>query len=186
MVVSDPLRPNSTDANAWSEGDHTDVNEEVTQPDASGVGYLNANDIAADDNDVVTLGFPNTIDDVDEVTNITVWTLGNRINTETAEMWINGEGEQECAITEGPYVWTSNSWNVSWNQAGLDALQVSYRADCAQKVSGQSIDVVYVIVTYTAVAGPEGYGHKVLGVLPASIGKVLGVETANVGKVIGV
>ena len=185
MVVSDPLRPNSTDANAWSVGDHTDVDEEVTQPNAGNSDLLSASDAAGDDNDVNTMGFPNTIDDVDEVTNITVWTNGNIVNTDTPEVMITGEAYVECLLTQGALVWKSNSFDVSWNQAELDALQVSYRADVDLKVSGCNIDVCYVIVTYTATGG-AGWGHKFLGVVGASIGKVSGIPTADVGKIKGV
>ena len=74
MVVSDPLRPNGTVLATWFQGTHTSVNENVTQPNPGNANYAVANE--ADNNEVFKLSFPNTIDDIDEATNITVWTEG--------------------------------------------------------------------------------------------------------------
>jgi hypothetical protein len=191
-MVTTILRPNSTDANAWASGDHTDVDEEVTQPDDGDqvVPTLSASNLLTDDNDVVTLGFPNTITDVDEVTNITVWSNGMRIGWDTPEVMITGEAYTECNLPEGidpatDYGWTSDSFNVSWNQAELDALQVSYRADVPDKADSNMLDVVYVVVTYTATGGAT-WGHKFIGVEGANISSVSGVAIANIASIKGV
>ena len=181
------IRPNSTGANAWETGDHTDLDEEVVQPNDGNQGedVVAAGEITGDDNAVIELGFPNTINDVDEVTNITVWTNGFVIGGDTPEVMITGEAYVECSIPETNYGWTSDSFNVSWNQAELDALQVSYRADVPDKEDFNNLDVCYVVVTYTPTA-PAGYQHKFLGIAPNKIGKVCGIPTANVGKIKGV
>ena len=187
MVVSDPLRPNGTGANAWFSGDHTEVYEEVTQPDPGTVDQIRAQ--TAENDEIVELTFPNTIVDVGEVTNITVWTWGHVMDVNSPEVDINMGGWlndwKECTMGIGePFTWKDLTWTGSWSQSDLDGLVVRYRADTPAKVDANSLCTVYVIVTYTEAV--TGYAHKVLGVAPSSIGKVLGVETANIGKVIGV
>jgi len=186
MTVSDPLRPNGTSVNQWGYGDHTYVDEAVTQPNAGGGDTWNG--YTDDNNEFIAMTFPDTIDDVDEVTNITVWTYGGVYSSHHPEVQIIvggiGETAQETSLgTIASFKWCSNSFNGSWSQSALDSLVVQYYCDATDKNDGNYLDVVYVIVTYTSTS--TGYDHKVLGVASASIGKVLGVATASIGKVNG-
>ncbi|KKM13925.1 hypothetical protein LCGC14_1711280, partial [marine sediment metagenome] len=188
-MATDILRPNSSDSHTWSIGTgHANVDDEVTQPDAGDSDILGAFFANGDDNDVEVLGFP-TISGISEVTNITVWTYGSVTTiTDTPEIDVNMGGWQgyvECVINSTTMKWTSNSFNGSWNQANLDGLQVRYRADVSDISKGadsNNLDVVYVIVTYTVVAG---YGHDFIGVPAANIDNVIGVPTENIDKIIG-
>ena len=187
MVVA-TIRPNSTIANPWFDAHHTYIDEEHNQPGDVGDDVLtiaNKND----NDEVFTVGFPNTIDDVDEVTNITIWTRGSSLLGTDPEIWLLLDwttAEQQCTL-DTVEAWTSNSFNGSWSQADLDSLQLNYRADvdAGQKADGHNIDVAYAVVTYTP-TGPAGYQHKFLGIPSAKIGKVCGIPTANVGKIKGV
>ncbi len=187
------LRPNDTVSNAWSIGDHTDVDEEVVDPNGSDDVWWLATWASTDDNDIIIMGFPNTIDDVDEVTNITVKTLGeiNLSGDGDPEVdinmggWQNEGSEPECVLGfMGTPAWETNSFDGSWSQSDLDGLQVKYIADCIPKNSGNWLDVVYVIVTYTQLGA--GYTHKVSGIAPANIAKINGIARANIAKVNGV
>jgi len=86
--------------------------------------------------------------------------------------------------------WESKTWaGLTGNQGDLDGLQVKITAGNLQ-TSSNCVTVHDTIWLYTLIvvitwSPPAGYGHKVLGVLPANIGKVLGVLRVNVGKVIG-
>ena len=180
------IRPNSTPVNQWFAGrDHTDVDEEVVQPNAGnqGTDVIAASDIMADDGQIESFGFPDTINDVDEVTNITVWSNGWQDGGNSPEVKITGEDYVECTLG-GAFGWTSDSFDVSWNQSELNALVVTYRADVPNKNDTNTIDVCYVVVTYSQAAG--GWGHKMIGVAGASIGKVSGVLIGNIGKIKGV
>lgn len=183
------LRPNATVSNEWSIGNHTNVDEEVTQPAAGDDDCLVATNGDGDDNQVVVLGFPNTITDVDEVTNITVWTYGGRFGNNSPEVDVNMGGWQgylECTLAADPnWSWTSDSFDGSWTQADLDGLQVRYRADVPDKYNTNYPSVVYVVVTYIPTA-PVGYGHDFMGVPAANIDNVCGVPAANIDKIKGV
>lgn len=179
------LRPNETVSNAWSIGDHTDINEDVTQPDISGVGFLTATESAGDNNDIVVLGFPDTITDVDEVTNITVWSWIGIVGNNSAEIDINMGGWLEDYREVSPIGWTSDSFNGSWTQEDLDGLQVRLRADVPVKYNSNIFDVLYVVVTYIPIS--VGYtAGKPMGIATNKIGKVLGILTANIGKIKGI
>ena len=183
------LRPNATVTNEWYIGNHTGVDEDVTQPNIP-TGYPDdwASD-PSDDNEIIVMGFPNTIDDVDEVTNITVWTYGETMEDDDPEVSVNMGGwqvDQQCNLPpfEVPN-WTFNSFNGSWTQANLDALQVRFTADTPSKYGSHDLWCIYVVVTYDAVV-PEGYGHDYMGVPAANIGSVSGVPTGNIDKIKGV
>ena len=182
-MVTTILRPNSTDANAWSGGSHLSVDDPgVEDPDNGDDVCLTASEVNADDNDLVDLGFP-TIANIDEVTNIRVKSLASSVGGGQPEVDVNmggWQGYQECTL---PTNWTSNSFNGNWSQADLDGLQVRYRADVPVKLDSNNLDVVYVIVTYSV---PAGYGHDYMGVPAANIGSVNGVPTANIASIKGV
>ena len=82
------------------------------------------------------------------------------------------------AITEGTEATTySGSAITSVNSpAKVDGLSVTITPDSG----GIVLHEVFVTVDYTAASG---YGHKVLAVAAANIGKVNTVATANIGKI---
>lgn len=179
------IRPNGNAiAQTWFDADFSYVDEEVNQPDAGGEDYANAT--LDDNNETFEVSFPDTIDDVDEVTNITIWTLGGSFSA-NPEIWLVldwSTAEQQCEIPiAGDMGWTSNSFDGSWSQADLDSLVLIYRADGGEKGDTTWIDVAYAVVTYSIPA--VGYAHKFLGIAPNRIGKVCGILTANVGKIKG-
>ncbi|KKM93834.1 hypothetical protein LCGC14_1204470 [marine sediment metagenome] len=180
-MATDILRPNATVSNAWSIGNHASVDENVTQPDVpGGTDYLTATNNNSDDNDVIVMGFPNTITGVGEITNITVWNWGFKVGSNFPEVDINmggWQGYQEC----GQFNWTSDSFNGNWNQGDLDGLQVRFRADVPVKNDTNNFNVVYVVVTYMI-----GYAHSFLGVPAVNIGNVNGIPTANIASIKGV
>ena len=186
------LRPTSTDANGWFGGTHADVDEEVSDPDMGDENELYSSNAQGDDNDEVILGF-GTIQNVAEVTNIRVKTLGGIMGTNTPEVdvnmggWQNLGAEPECPITGGPlaedYTWEDNDFPGSFSQSDLDDLQVKYIADVPVKLDGNGIDVMYVIVTYTEAA--VGYGHDFLGIPAANIDSIMGIPAANIDNICG-
>ena len=144
-----------------------------------------------------TFGFPDTINDVDEVTQIVVNVHYSFINADespagsiTIDVYLGGWlGTKTFTKPHGG--WEAFTWaGLSASQADLNGLQVKFYAAGlgAGKYIPDSCQVhaVNVDVTYTATGGPAGWGHKVKGVLPANIGKINGVLTANIGKVNGV
>jgi len=188
MVVSDPLRPNGTVLMEWVDGTgHGDINNEVTDPDEDITTFIRATTAAGDDNDVCIVSFPDTIDDVDEVTNIQVKTFGAKA-TDNPEVSVNMGGwsaEPECVLGEVPStIWATNNFGGSWSQADLDGLQVRYRADIEEKNGLNVIFICYVIVTYTATA-PTGYGHDFLGIPAANIDSIMGIPAANIDNICG-
>ena len=182
MVVT-ILRPNSTEVSTWLDASHSYIDEVIEEPDAGDDEYCSAN--SDDNNEVFTVGFPNTIDDVDEVTNIIIWTQA-QTNAGDPEIWIQlvwTEAEQQCDLPL-EFGWTSNSFDGSWNQEELDALLLHYRANTPDKGNTLFIETAYAVITYTAVSA--GWGHKFLGIPAANIGKINGIPIANIGKVKGV
>lgn len=185
MVVT-TIRPDSNAiAQTWFDADFSYVDEAVNQPDAGGEDYANAN--ADDNNETFEVGFPNTINDVDEVTNITIWTLGSSFSA-NPEIWLVLEwstAEQQCEMPIGGDMdWTFNSFDGSWSQADLDSLVLKYRADGAEKGDNTWINVCYAVITYSQVA--VGYGHDFMGVPAANIDEVNGIPTANIDTIKGV
>ena len=182
------LRPTSTDANAWSIGNHADIDNEVTQPATNADDWIAALSASADDNDVIVLGF-GTIGSIDEVTNITVWSLGVYIGS-TPEVDVNmggWQGYQEVALgpPPAPGIWASDSFDGSWSQSDLNGLQVRYRADVPIKDGSNTIYISYVVVTYTT-GPPAGWSHKIQGIANTNIAKISGVLKVNIAKVNGV
>ncbi len=186
MVVSDPLRPNGTVLMEWSGGTgHADINNEVTDPDEDITTWIQADIAHGDDDDVCIVSFPNTIDDVDEVTNITVKTFGDKITLNPAvAINMGGWSEQLCTLGDVPFpAWATDSFDGNWSQEDLDGLQVRYRADIADKTGLNQIYICYVVVTYTQAAEEEGWPHKVLGMTPA---KFNGMEITDGVKILGI
>ena len=185
MVVSDPLRPNATVTNEWLYGDHTDVDEEVTQPSTPD-GYPDDWSCDPDDHgEIIVMGFPDTIDDVGIITNITVWTYGETMEEDypAISIYMGGDWEDDQNCNLPGYTlggWTSDSFDGSWNQTDMNGLQVRYTANTDTKYGSHSLWCVYVIVTYTI---PSGWPHKVLGMSPT---KFNGMEITDSSKILGV
>lgn len=193
-AIVDPdnlLRPNSAVSHTWSVGTNpTDVDDLVVDPDAGDAIVVQAVGTNGDDLNVEKFGFPNTIDDVGEVTNIAVHTYGGWIGSASPDVKIYIGGEEawvSANLPVGAFLWRTNNFAGSWSQSDLDSLEVWYRANVADVGKGPEInnlDVVYVIVTYTPPV--SGWGHKFNGVANINIGKINGVLKANIAKVNGV
>ena len=146
---------------------------------------------------IETFGFPDTIDDVDEVTQIVVNVYYSTVDADeaptgscTIDVYLGGWLGTKSFTKPKAGGWQAFTWaGLSGSQADLDGLQVKFNAVGlgSGKYLGDvvSVHAVNVDVTYTPTAG-GGWGHKVNGVLPANIGKINGVLTANIGKVNGV
>jgi len=182
------IQPNSDNVpNDWLpiSTEYTLIDEARGSPNTT--DYISATNLTGDDNKVSEFGFPNTINDVDEVTQIIVYSYGIKVGTPTPEvdLYIGGgwRGYQECSVTTG-WGWVGDTWNGSWTQAELNAVQVRYRADVPNKNDVNQISCVYLRVTYTQVV--LGYGHDFMGVPAANIDSVNGVPTANIDNIKGV
>ena len=191
-MATDTLDPNSTVAHTWSGGaGHTNIDDGVRQPTIGDTSVISALFANGDDNDVEIVGFPNTIIDVGEVTNITVWTFGGAFQYPEVSIDMGGvQTYQECVLGVGPnYLWESNSFNGNWSQADLDGLEVLYRADTPDPGKGPGgnwIDACYVVVTYTE-AGVDYLLSDPLGVdIVAGVKSVMGVAYANIKSIKGV
>ena len=193
-MTSTALDPNSTVAHTWSEGSgEPDIDDGVRQPDAGDTAYIGATFGAGDDNQVEIVGFPNTIIDVGEVTNITVWSWA--CGFVQPEVSVNMGGWQTyqnvnygVGIPNTNEAWTSNSFNGSWSQSDLDGLQVGYRADVPDPGKGPSgnwINACYVVVTYTEPAADYAASNP-LGVAIAGVKSVMGVLLADIKEIKGV
>lgn len=183
------LRPNADVANPWSRGDWDSINDVELQPAGSGdATYLEG--WVGDNNSVYKCGFPDTITDVDEVSNVTVWCWGYEVGGDP-EITINIDGVeeawQECTLPTGAGNddWTSNSYNGAWTQANLDSLEVWLRSDSPVKNDIDKFSVVYVVITYSQVAAGWA-GGDFIGVVNANISIISGVAIADIDNVKGV
>lgn len=178
------IQPNSDDVpNDWNPigTEYILIDEPYGSPNTT--DYISAANIVGDDNKVSEFGFPNTINDVDTVTQIIVHTYGIRTGSPTPEVDLNiggWQGYTECSIGTS-WGWATDTFNGSWTQAQLDAVQVRYRADVPGGGNINQISCVYLEVTYTT-----GYGHDFIGVLAANIDEVCGVPSANIDNIKGV
>ena len=173
---------------------HDQINEDHGSP--NNYTYVAATEVNADDNDLEQFGFT-TLDDIvdNSIVSIRVYTYGAYLTGGTPEIAVSWDGGVnftayvECNIPSGgqaEFDWTFNQWlGLSYSKSDLDQFQVSYRGDCAPKLSGNTVCCVYVVVTYTEVV--EGWAAgKPLGVAPADIAKVMGVAIADIAEVKGV
>lgn len=182
-------RPDGTEAGGWAGSqspNHEGINQGVTQPTAPDAENVTAND--GDENDVDRYTFDNSIDDVDEVTQIKFWIYVQQNGNTWADInvdlggWL---GVVRFSPAAGPGWSSQTRAGLSGTQADLDGLRIQLTADSDMgKTAFIAIREIYAEVTYTAV--PVGYGHKVNGVAPANIAKVNGILTANIAKVNGV
>ena len=182
------IYPNATIQEQWNSTgspNHAEI-DEVT-PDVG--DYVNAVG-TTNDNKIDIYGFPNTIDDVDEVTQIAVRVYCINIDADESPAGDVGNVDIDLGGYQGAksinkplnglqtLTWTG----LSGSQADLDGLEVKLSvgtlSDGKIIPGSYQIYALSVLVTYTPVAA--GYAHKVLGVLPANIGKVLVVDTANI------
>ena len=206
------IRPNSDNLNNWfSPADpatHYDVvDDAVSYPNNAGTSDFIVNDgFVGTDNMVDDFNFGN-LSDVDEVTQIKIYSLGGIFKQGTTAYYpelqysIDGGSNWYPATPHdctGHYISTSPTqqyaWDVltvsslSWTQTQINNIRIKFIADTPNgdknSADANFIAVIYIEVTYTSTS--TGYDHKVLGVASASIGKVLGVATASIGKVSGV
>lgn len=189
MVVSDPLRPNATVSDDGWTGDHTDIDNAVTQPATNTDDYIHASAVGGQDTDVIVLGFPNTLTDIGEATSITVWAYNKYADLGACRFDVNLGGWQEYKYNDASgahptVLWGKAIWNGSWTQSDVDGLQVRIIADVGTGKADEIWNyIVYCVITYTA---PSGYGHDFMGVPAANIGSVSGVSTTNIASIKGV
>ena len=179
------LRPNGTEVNQWRWGDHTNIDDDVEDPEEGDGQTIMADEANGDDLDIITISFPNTIDDVDEVTNIRVktdgWYLGTRPDVDV-DMG-GSQGYEQVPLPGILEDWADNDFPGSFSQADLDGLEVTYKAHCPDKGNYNQLEVCYVIVTYTVLV--VGYGHDFLGIPAANIASIMGIPTANIDNICG-
>ena len=194
MVVED-IYPNATPTANWgltgAPTHHEAIDENRGAPNTD--DRIWANDVTGGTD---IFDFPNTIDDVDEITQIVVNLYYISANADEnpgggVTVDINLGGWQGTKNLSKPHelAWGAFTWaGLSGSQANLDTFQVriiesgfspgKYVPDMC------TIYTMVVDVTYSAVAG--GWGHIFLGIPSNKIGKVCGIPTANVGKIKGV
>ncbi len=168
-------------------GTHFGVIDDGTrQPAAAGSDNIFAGD--GDENAQGTVTMDNSINDVDTVSQVKIWTYGRATSGEQpyVSIYIGGSWKSNMLVSVGTSnSWASDAFNGAWTQADLDGLQVRYIGDSAYgKFDGSWVLSCYAEVTYTVAAA--GYGHDVMGVPAANIDNVMGVPTANIDKIIGV
>jgi len=188
-MVVDYCDPDGDITKQWSHpsapADHfQEINDGVRQPTVP-----SSDDIAATDGDenAVDQFTMTSLSNVDEVTQVTVWTYGNCTAGEDARvnLYIGAwQGQAWVGLgTSGG--WRSYTKTGSWTQEQLNAMQVQYQADSVYgKFDGTWIRACYCEITYSEVA--VGYGHDYMGVPAANIGSVSGVPTANIASIKGV
>lgn len=188
-MVVDFCDPNGDVERGWvvSEGvNHFAVlNEGVRQPAVPDSDNIAATD--GDENDIDRFYMDDSIQDVDEVTSITIWIYGNNTTGErcSVDLYIVAWRGYQVVNMDSGYGWFSKTFDVLCNQAQLDAMQVRFKAYSNYgKMDGTWIRAFYAEVTYSEVV--VGYAHKFLGIASNKIGKVCGVPTANIGKIKGV
>jgi len=193
MVTGDIYPIGDATPNDWGAlpdvAHYLNINEDKGSPNSD---MIFADQIYADDNELDQFTFE-TIDNIQDnsITQVVVWTYGRRpvgvLSPEVAISWnggVNFTVYTDLAFTD------VNSWHdvtyagLSYSKSDLDQFQVSYQADCPDKLTRNEIYSIYVEVTYTEAV--SGWAHKFLGVAGASIGNISGVPIANVGKVKGV
>ena len=196
-MAEEELLPDADVSIQW--GETPDAADHYTCVDEN-VGSLNINDwiwvTGGMGNLTDILGFPDTIDDVDEVTSIEVNVYYGSMDADESPSGkvtvdINLGGWQGSKDMSKPHAagWEAFTWtSLSGSQSDLDGLQVKFYSDGlgSGKYIGDSYQVyaVYIDVTYTPTEGV--WTHKFIGVANASIGKINGVSIANIGKVNGV
>ena len=162
------------------------INEDHTSPDDDdGISAVN---IGGDDNDIDGFNFEDSPVSINEATRVVVWTRGDIIGDTTPEIDLyvgSWQGYEECVLPVYDNAgWTSNTFDGSWSEAEIDALQIRYRADCPVEKTGNNIYTVYIVVTYIPLV--SGWSHKIQGIANANIAKISGVAKANIAKVNGV
>ena len=130
------------------------------------------------------------ISNIDECSSIEIHVYGNNTSGEIPYVRIyttaGWEANQSLDMASG-YAWFSRTFtaNQPYSQADIESLVVRFTADSAYgKYDGTWIRECYAEITYSEVAG--GWGHKMMGVVGASIGKISGVAIASIGEVKGV
>ena len=188
------IYPNGTVQEQWDSTagvNHTTIDEVTPDPN----DYVIAQ--PPTDNKIDIYSLPNTIDDVDEVTQIAVkvWCINidadESPSGDVANVDINLGGYQGAKSINKPLSGLQTlTWaGLSGSQADLDGLLVKLAVGTLN--AGKIIDDSYIlycmhiVVTYTP-AAPAGYGHDYMGVLAANIDEVCGVPTANIDTIKGV
>lgn len=149
------IQPNSDDGpNDWQPGttEYVLIDEPYGSPSIA--DYIEAIFESGDDNKVSTFGFPNAIT-VYTVTQIVIHTYGSNVGINNPEIDLNiggWQGYETCDLA-GSYQWKLNTFNGSWTQADLDAVQIRYRANLFGKSNAHYIACVYLEVTYNMMRG---------------------------------
>ena len=181
--------PNSDDTpNEWiPQGslDHFETLNEGTPPNTG--DYCVAGAPTSNDNDKEEFGFTNADIEAGVTSQVVVYTYGKIIGTHSPEIRLGTGGAwqniQEVGLTTTSS-WKTNTFNVAWNQAQVNAMQVEYTADCGTKDDMNYLYSVYVVVTYTA--GAVGWGHSFMGTPAANVGSINGTLLVNIKSVKGV
>jgi hypothetical protein len=189
------IYPNGTVQQQWNTTgtpSHAEIDEDP--PDAG--DHVHANG-SASDNKIDIYSFPDTIDDVDEVTQIVVRVYLYSIDADVSpsadvgyiDIDLGGYQGQKTLNKPHNGLQTLTWAGLSGSQADMDGFELKLGVgtlnDGKYMDDSYTIYCIHVDVTYTPVAA-GGWGHKFNGVAGASIGKISGVAIANVGKVKGV
>lgn len=190
-MTVDYCDPNGDVQKEWESacGNHYEcIDGGVRQPAAPTTDDIGAFD--GNENDIDRFYMDNSIQDVDEVTSVTVWIYGRNSTGERCSVDIQlgsiqpWEGYQSVNM-DGSYAWRSKTFNGSWTQTNLDEMQVRFKAYSNYGTYDYTrIRAFYCEVTYSEVV--VGYGHDFMGVPAANIDSVNGIPTANIDKIKGV
>ena len=148
--------PSGDDTQVWNAPTatpvYTEIDDGIRQPTAPNTADYDRDAGATEKIDIFDM---DTITNVDEVTQVKLWAYGKIGGLDPAEchgdVYLNGSWTSltDFVFTTS-YAWKSITYNGSWTQADLDALQVKLR-----KINTGFAEVaaVYCEVTYTAAAG---------------------------------
>ncbi len=154
MSEASYLDPNNDGATIqWTRSagtkNYTCIDDAIRQPDMwpGTLDYVST--ITLGYVDVYT--FPDTIQGVDSVSNVTVWVCGNNDGGESPTVDLSvymggGWAANQTASLVNDAAWYSKSFNGTWTQADLDNLQVRFTKSGGAGIA--SVYIMYVIVTY--------------------------------------
>ena len=193
------LKLNSTEQEQW-DGTGSPNHEQIDEGDPENEADSLYAAGSASDNVIDIYGLPNTIEDVDEVTQIEVLVWYSSLECDgtpsgnLATIDIDLGGYQGGKTLEQDWLagvdgWKTLTWaGLSGSQADLDGLEVKLSVGTLNdgKFIHDTFTIwsIYLKITYTAAAA--GWAHKFLGVPAANIAKVNGVAIANIASIKGV
>lgn len=151
-MASEFLDPSSNINELWFLNAFTNIDGGTRQPSVPTTDVIRA--IDGDESEEQIYGMTNLVASYSEITSIVVWTYANATGSAgdaTCRIKVGGvfESAQNVGLT-GSKAWHSITFNSSWTQSDVDALEVSFIASSAiSKADKQEFDEMYVEITGT-------------------------------------